>query len=435
MAVLLKLQTHFDGRWHDAAQIEFHEPERGHQGAATFEYEMDYFVKRAAVDFADGRPVLDRRAVSSCLPVDLAARRTDRWPAFLLDFLPQGLGRAMACDALGLPPLAASSELPLLQAAAGSPVGNVRLAGSPVGGFEWGGVSLSDILDGRAEAMEALRRIPRIAPAAIALQGEWPKVAMVEGQGGLLYPEGGLPDEEVCASYIIKFPRSLRGDDAAILELEALYADAAAIAGLDVHAPARHGRNCLAVTRFDRSASGVRHGQESLVSASGICAFGHLASHEEYLHTIVSRSDQPGSDASEYLARDFLNFAFGNPDNHGRNTALSRSTSGGTRLSPLFDFAPMSVGGGAIRRATNWACMRDSGRIHDPEWRDVVRTVSLVAGVEEGTIRERLRQVAEAVPTLAEKVRKESVWPAAASHATRSAEAVARKAIRSLSNS
>lgn len=430
MAVSLTIQTYLDGLWHDAAEVQFHEPHRGHEGATTFSYGTDYFAERASIDYSQDVSVVDRRAVSSWLPVDLATRRSERWPSFLLDLMPQGLGRAMACAALGLAPLSPSSELPLLWAVGGSPVGNVRIAGAAVGGFAWEGLSVEDVLEGRDDVMAALRTVPTVAPAAICLQGEWPKVALVEDAAGLLHPEGCIPDEAVAASYIVKFPRRLRGPDPAILALEATYMDVAAAAGLHVHARPRLGKDCLLVPRFDREPGGGRNGQESLVSASGIAAFGHPATHEDYLATIARASSDVAADTSEYLARDLINLAFGNPDNHGRNTALSRPAHGGVRLSPLFDFAPMSVAGQAIRRATSWACMRGRGSDHDPDWSVIVEAASVIGQVDVGPIMERLLGVAESIPALAQKVREADVSNESAAHALRRAEEVASSVSR-----
>jgi serine/threonine-protein kinase HipA len=425
MAVSLKIQTFLGGLWHDAAEVEFHQPQLGHKGATTVSYGIDYFAEHASIDYSQDLSVVDRRAVSSWLPVDLETRRSNRWPSFLLDLMPQGLGRAMACAALGLPPLSRSSELPLLAAVGGSPVGTVRMAGSPVGGFEWEGLPIDDVLEGGDDVMVALRTVPAVAPAAVCLQGEWPKVALVADVNGYLHPEGGLPDENVVASYILKFPRNLRRVDQAIIALEEIYAHVAAAAGLHVHARPRLGRNCLLVPRFDREAGGVRHGQESLVSASGIAAFGHQATHEDYLATIARISSDVAADVSEYVARDVINLAFGNPDNHGRNTAISKSAFGGVRLSPLFDFAPMSIAGQAIRRATNWACMRGRGGDYDPDWSVVVEAVSAVAQVDAAPIIERLHQIAETIPSLARFVREMPVSGEFTSHALRRADNIA----------
>lgn len=58
-------------------------------------------------------------------------------------------------------------------------------------------------------------------------------------------------------------------------------------------------------------------------------------------------------DFTLYVKRDLANMIFGNTDNHGRNTAFlidGRKT----RLSPIFDFAPMMIDPEGITRTVRW---------------------------------------------------------------------------------
>ncbi|GLU29944.1 hypothetical protein Brsp01_51770 [Brucella sp. NBRC 12950] len=113
----------------------------------------------------------------------------------------------------------------------------------------------------------------------------------------------------------------------------------------------------------------VRLGQESLVSAIGVSDFGHLGTHEAYIDVLRRNSADPFADIAEYVKRDVANLALGNPDNHGRNSALSKHQDGAIRLSPLFDFAPMRLAKEGIVRSTRWEMMRDRGRDHFPDWK------------------------------------------------------------------
>ncbi|MBW8284017.1 MAG: HipA domain-containing protein, partial [Rhizobium sp.] len=112
-------------------------------------------------------------------------------------------------------------------------------------------------------------------------------------------------------------------------------------------------------------------GQESLVSAIGVADFGHVGTHEAYIDVLRQYSADPFADVVEYLKRDIANLALGNPDNHGRNSALSKHQDGTIRLSPLFDFAPMRLAKEGIVRSTRWAVMRDGGRDHLPDWKRI----------------------------------------------------------------
>ncbi|WP_435655703.1 HipA domain-containing protein [Brucella pituitosa] len=130
----------------------------------------------------------------------------------------------------------------------------------------------------------------------------------------------------------------------------------------------------LIIPRFDRKKEGsgtVRLGQESLVSAIGVADFGHVGTHEAYVDVPRQYSANPFAEIVEYLKRDIANLALGNPDNHGRNSALSKHQDSTIRLSPLFDFAPMRLAKEGIVRSTRWAIMRDGGRDHLPDWKRI----------------------------------------------------------------
>jgi len=59
----------------------------------------------------------------------------------------------------------------------------------------------------------------------------------------------------------------------------------------------------------------------------------------------------------------------GNPDNHGRNTALQKVPNGWIGLTPLFDFTPMRLDPDGIMRHTRWACLNRNDLV--PDWSQV----------------------------------------------------------------
>lgn len=132
------------------------------------------------------------------------------------------------------------------------------------------------------------------------------------------------------------------------------------------------------IPRFDRRVDRegvIRLGQESMVSALGIAEFGHLANHEDYLGVIKSFSSDPEKDIIEYIERDIANQALGNPDNHGRNTALSQFPDGSISLSTLFDFAPMRLADEGLLHSTRWGAMRKRHLDTNPVWLDVFKSI------------------------------------------------------------
>jgi serine/threonine-protein kinase HipA len=377
----LTLQTHFNGHWHDAATLELRDEAAGFEGASIVDYDLDYFITVASAAFAAGQTVRDHRALSVRYPVDLENRYSRNWPPFLLDLMPQGHARRKLAEHLGLAEAARASDLPLLLRSATGGIGNIRIKEAAeaeterLRGVARQGVTEADILARSDLFLEVADRFGMLASGSSGLQGEWPKVAMTQANDGLYYPDSVVTDDEAMRHVIVKLVRSNDPVDRLILQGEALYSRIARGIGLDVSEPSTYAEGVLIIPRFDRKKRGdkgtVRLGQESLVSAIGIADFGHVGTHEAYIDVLHRYSADPFADIAEYVKRDIANLALGNPDNHGRNTALSKHPDGKIRLSPLFDFAPMRLAREGIVRSTRWAIMHDSGRDHLPDWKQL----------------------------------------------------------------
>ncbi|KKX32937.1 type II toxin-antitoxin system HipA family toxin [Rhizobium sp. LC145] len=377
----LTLQTHFDGEWHYAATVEIKDAAAGFQGASIVDYDLDYFVNVASAEFAAGKMVRDHRALSVRYPVDLENRYSRSWPPFLLDLIPQGHARRKLAEHLSLAEGSRASDLPLLLRSATGGIGNIRIKEATeaeterLRGVERQGVTEAEILERSDRFMEVADRFGMLASGSSGLQGEWPKVSMTQANDGLYYPDSFVTDDEAVRHVIVKLVRSNEPVDRLILEGEALYSRIAQEIGLNVSEPSTYAEGVLIIPRFDRkkkeSGGTVRLGQESLVSAIGIADFGHVGTHEAYIDVLRQNSADPFADIVEYLKRDIANLALGNPDNHGRNSALSKHQDGTIRLSPLFDFAPMRLAKEGIVRSTRWAMMRDGGLDHLPNWKRI----------------------------------------------------------------
>ncbi|MFV8282891.1 HipA domain-containing protein, partial [Christiangramia marina] len=72
--------------------------------------------------------------------------------------------------------------------------------------------------------------------------------------------------------------------------------------------------------------------------------------------------------------RDVLNLAMRNPDNHARNTAV-HTVDGVTRITPLFDFAPMYLDPEGITRAARWYHPESGKELQ--RWEDVLPQLDL----------------------------------------------------------
>ncbi|NKJ38674.1 HipA domain-containing protein [Rhizobium sp. SG570] len=377
----LTLQIHFNGEWHRAATLELKDDAAGFQGASIVDYDLDYFVTVASAEFAAGTTVRDHRALSVRYPVDLENRYSSSWPPFLLDLMPQGHARRKLAEHLGLAEGSRVSDLPLLLRSAAGGIGNIRIKEAAdaeaerLRGVERQGVTEAEILDRSDRFMEVADRFGMLASGSSGLQGEWPKVSMTQASDGLYYPDSFVTDDEAVRHIIVKLVRSNEPVDRLILEGEALYSRIAQGIGLNVSEPSTYAEGVLIIPRLDRKTKEgggtVRLGQESLVSAIGVADFGHVGTHEAYIDVLRQYSADPFADVVEYLKRDIANLALGNPDNHGRNSALSKHQDGTIRLSPLFDFAPMRLAKEGIVRSTRWAMMRDGGRDHLPDWKRI----------------------------------------------------------------
>jgi len=414
----LTLQLYHGGEWHDAATLTLRDPALGAKGPSTVSYEPGYFSEHGAIPLSEGRSLVDARAVSVLCPVDLEDRYYDRsWPPFLLDLMPQGHARRKLSDHLGLNPDSAASEIHLLLHGAGAPVGNLRIKEAAdreadrLRDAPRIGVTRDDILDKTPVFQEVADRYAMIASGSSGLQGEWPKIAMARGRDGLWYPDPVIPDGEATGHVIVKLLRSAQASDRLILEGEAAYAAVAQDFGVNVHGLPTYREGVLVMPRFDRAQGRgglIRKGQESLVSAIGVSAYGHLEAHETYLAMIRSVSTDPFKDVLEYLRRDVLNLSMGNPDNHGRNTALAKDPSGRIALTPLYDFAPMRVAPSDTGRPTKWACMRSAGRDHNPDW-SAVCEVAAGDELDPEALASALAEDAERVRGLEEAARRHGV--------------------------
>lgn len=380
----LTVETFWQGSWHFTAVVSLSDETRGYLGPSRVEYEIDYFANQAAAEFVDEDSIRDARALSVQYPANLAAYSRQTWPPFMLDLMPQGHARRTLAEHLRIGIDARESDLPLLMSAAGNPIGNIRIREASeaeeqrlakVGRI---GVTEADILGCSELFMDVVNRFQTIASGSSGLQGEWPKVSMTLATDGLYYPDSFVRDDEAIKHIIVKLPRSSNERDRLILEAEAGYSRLALEIGLKVHEPSAYGKGLLVIPRFDRSVEDgrlLRLGQESMVSALGVAEFGYIGSHEDYIGVLRYNSDEPYRDIVEYVKRDIANRAFGNPDNHGRNTALSKGPWGSLRLSPLFDFAPMRLAVEGIARSTRWEAMRSTHRDTSPDWLEVCQAV------------------------------------------------------------
>ncbi|TLX16030.1 HipA domain-containing protein [Rhizobium sp. MHM7A] len=380
----LEFEIFHNGTWNLAGRIKIQNPALGFLGASTLSYDLDYWLHNAAIETRDDKVIRDLRAASIVDPVDLENHHRKTWPPFMLDLLPSGRARVRLGETLRIDPNARSSDIPLLLRAGGSPVGNVRIRDAAaqerarLADVERLGVTREEMFLRSDRFIEIVDYFAIIASGSSGLQGEWPKVAMTQATDGLYYPDPLVGDDEAIDHVIVKLLRSNNPRDEMILRSEAIYSKLAEHLGLNVFKTSDYGNGVLVIPRFDRRLQNgrvIRLGQESFVSALNVAEFGYLGRHEAYIELIKGASSAPFEDVVEYVKREVTNQALGNSDNHGRNTAFSKTEDLDIRLSPLFDFAPMRLAPESIPRSTRWHSMLDKHSDHAPEWRVISEVI------------------------------------------------------------
>lgn len=399
------IEIFHEGQWLEAAVAIF--SDKVHNGFRASDCVFEYDLLHA---LGDAPP-----PVSLTFPVDADRHALDACPAFLYDLVPQGNGRRFLLGELGLPD-AQASDLPLLRAGAFNPIGRLRIR-EAVQYFEQH-VERHDLAAGSFTFDELLARAPdfhemmmvygMLAVGGTGVQGVAPKYLLTEGQDGNWYPDAVLPDSQAKRHYIVKRPRGPSEADRKVLRNEARYMQVAQRFGIrSFDLPALHG-DMLFIPRFDRRVQDgrvLRLHQESAASIAGLGGFGVKANQFALLAAIRKVVDAPLEETIEFIKRDVLNLAMRNPDNHARNTAV-HTVDGVTRLTPLFDFAPMYLDPEGITRAARWYHRESKKELQ--RWEDILAHLALPAAEHQQAV-EALVRFGEQLATLPDCMREVDV--------------------------
>lgn len=376
--------------------------------------------ERARVDYLPDYIFSDQPwPVSLTLPVGFAPVADEPGPrgapSFLYDLVPQGRGRRLLVEMLGLRDHD-GLLLPLLMAGAFNPIGALRVTSAvafyrdyarrnpPLAGSE-DGFTREDLASRDERVLEHLSTHAMLASGTTGVQGVSPKFLLTEDRHGQLHADLALDDTLAGRHWLVKGPRNRSAADRQVLRNEAAYLHVAADCGLRVHQPEAivHSDELLFLPRFDRRTGpqGVqRLHQESLASLSGLRGFGAPCRQGDLLHALRRHASDPLAETVEFLRRDVLNLAMRNTDNHARNHAVQRLPDGRIQLTPLFDFAPMYLDPEFIPRSVHWADAADV-RLH--EWRDVLPSLHLPAG-ELAAVTQAMADFAPTVARLPERM-------------------------------
>lgn len=390
----LTVQIHFGQAWHDAAVLTLPNPERGVRGPSRLHYSPDYAVDWMFHD--------DHQACSLLLPVELMlSHDSPRWFGFLEDIMPAGASRRFWVDYLGLQDLPEGrQDAELLARGTIAPVGNLRIKEAiperrEVDSLGERRFPMLSVVERHTDFLEYAQQKGAASGGATGAGGEAPKLLLRLDKGERVWIDTWQDDcHQLDIPMLVKFPRGRRSnDDCDILRAEYHYYQE--LAALGVETIDTRGMRLIEgdrypslwLPRFDKQyldGAWVHYGLESVYSLMG-AAPGSFLRHGDTLRRLVAllenqyRVRELGAAFDtqafviEWVKRDLLNVAFGNSDNHGRNTALLKRPEG-IWLSPVYDFAPMKADPEGVTRTSQWGQPLEAGGEFD--WHGIVDSLA-----------------------------------------------------------
>lgn len=400
---MLTLQLCLDGVWHDAAMLNVKAPQLGRGSEALLAYDFTYAAEH-----------LERNDIASCslnYPVMLIGSHfAQPWFGFLDDIIPAGASRRYWISQLGLQGKSADEQdYALLKAGTIAPVGNLRIKESlpqlpvnstlPTRRFsaEWAIERDSDFL-------EYAQQMGAASGGATGAGGEAPKLLLRRNAQQEVWIDTWQDDPlNQDTSYLVKYPRGARSPiDCDILRAEYHFYHELQALGIDT-IDTRQMLLCegtrypsLWLPRFDIAFvenRKVLYGLESVYSLMQK-APGSYLNHFDIIHCLIEKLNLAEAEREllviEWVKRDMLNIAFGNSDNHGRNSAILKKPSG-MWLAPVYDFAPMKADPEGVVRTTQWGSPYEEGGHYN--WHLIAQRLNYL--VSEKRLLEALRILAK----------------------------------------
>ena len=151
----------------------------------------------------------------------VAAQRwnLEHWPPFLLDIIPSGAARRfwMTRLSLGEGPHA---DWKILATGSGNPIGNSRVkeaAPPPVAEMSKG-FRRSKIIERHEGFMDYVANAGGPTSGSSGAGGDAPKFLLSTDTQGLFHADAAIPDSNMVASFLVKFPRGKKLSDRQILK-------------------------------------------------------------------------------------------------------------------------------------------------------------------------------------------------------------------------
>jgi len=422
MTRTLTVQINFNFAWHDVAIMEF--PEFLDSNLCRLDYDFDH-ASAFYQQFAN-------TAISVRLPIDTMPIRQSRWFRFLDDIMPAGSGRKYWAGKLCLENTEfLQRNFELLSKGTIAPIGNMRIKESlPIKVHNFPVTfTVDDVCRLQVDFIEYAQQNGAAAGGATGAGGAAPKLLLRCNSDDEVWIDTFQDDPtNLDTHYLVKFPRGVKGIDKDILRAEYHFYHELASLGFDtisvrkmrleesVNGPS------LWLPRFDTVIINDQVqllGMESVYSildeAPGTPMFhGEVIRRlldvfndsEKYgsTETFLHNDDGQAEFVIEWVRRDLLNIAFGNSDNHGRNTSFIKN-SDTIFLSPIYDFAPMKADPETVTRIFTWGSTLELGG----EYNFQNIAMSLNDLVEPQRLLDALRETAKNLLGLKERLSDRSV--------------------------
>ena len=332
----LTLQIFHHQQWHDAAELSFD----ADFVCTHLDYLNDYaFCQAENGDFLCWEKD-DIYALGLNYPVNIMGYQNQPL-TFLDDIIPSGASRRYWIRHLGIGRQPENQQnYELLKRGTIAPIGNVRIKEAVLPEAATRHFQAAEAINRQADFLEYAQEHGAIAGGATGAGGEAPKLLLRQTPSGEVWIDNQQDGKSADAYYLVKYPRNQRTPiDCDILRAEFyFYHELAALGFATINTrqmKLEEGEHypSLWLPRFD-----VEQAQGFQLDA--------------------------GAWISQWLQRDLLNIAFGNSDNHGRNTAFIRRA-GSIEFAPIYDFAPMKADPEGIIRSTTWGAPLESGGEYD----------------------------------------------------------------------
>ncbi len=363
----LTVQAFINNHWVNIAKLDFNDKKQ----ITLLTYLDSYNFKHFLAD--------NYFAISINYPVELFAESIyEHWLPILDDVIPAGASRNYWMQRLDISRLSkAEQNYELLKHATIAPVGHLRIK-EAVPKLEYEQVrhfSLEDIINRDIDFLEYASEQGAMAGGATGAGGEAPKLLLRWHNDKAIWIDNQQLADSDDKYYLVKYPRGKRSSiDCDILRAEFHYyheLNAMGFNTIDTDGMRLvEGRRypSLWLPRFDIVVDKVSETTQRLAMESVYSMLkkgaGAYLNHETTIRDLIKLIEASNMVAEgydfdkqafvlEWVQRDLLNIAFGNSDNHGRNTAFMRDERG-IWLAPIYDFAPMRADAEGVVRTIKW---------------------------------------------------------------------------------